>query len=762
MKGDAHLPTGVFSGHAGRKWKRISLRGAISICIALFISASIAELLDAGAFFTISPAFAKKNGNGGGAKGGNGGGENKSGGASRRNNVDGGTNDDGASDSSAGEDAGAVIDFHDEGFAPHKDAGDEIRLGGHRDFSDRTHTDKFGDHDRDSDKVDLKLFKDNIDGDLGVKDKIDLKFLKKSLGDAEDYVKPLSADNPDKGGRISQGEGRAADGDRPLGRDKADRDDQALKVKDLGPGDKFDLKHLKRGAEPEEYGKLLNADASKKDALNSADERQVQEKGATLGAEKTSKDENSELQALRAQSTELKGAITELKAERKDATKEEKKEIKEEIKELRNELKDVKTAIKAAKGEPELGGESAVSQNGSGGAGLQPIAVGSYASREVLALGLSPAGSDRIRALGFQISDSALEYGGTTLRTLFVPERVDALQAIRMLRRELPSDSFHLNRLYRPYYPSNNDDIEEKLRLDLGHAGKNCMGDKCYGKTAIHWKDELAKCTHEVSIGVIDTEVDLRHPTFAGQKILQKTFLADGRKLSPNWHGTGILALLAGRPDSGTPGLVPGAKFVVASSFFADDNGEAITDTVSLLRSLEWMGSSGVKVVNMSFAGPDDVLVQGRIKTLRSKGLVFTAAAGNDGPAASPNYPAAYPEVVAVTAVTKDLRIYPSANRGEYIDLAAPGVRIWTALPDGREGYRTGTSFATPFATAVLALQRSTTISEPEEQLLDNLKTIPLGTGERNPIYGRGLLQAPSECVGSGAVVSNKAPPPAR
>jgi hypothetical protein len=62
----------------------------------------------------------------------------------------------------------------------------------------------------------------------------------------------------------------------------------------------------------------------------------------------------------------------------------------------------------------------------------------------------------------------------------------------------------------------------------------------------------------------------------------------------------------------------------------------------------------------------------------------------------------------------------------------------------------------------VLALQHPDMMSGSEETLLDNLRTVPLGTGERNPIYGRGLLQAPSECPGSGATASSKTAPPPR
>ncbi len=43
------------------------------------------------------------------------------------------------------------------------------------------------------------------------------------------------------------------------------------------------------------------------------------------------------------------------------------------------------------------------------------------------------------------------------------------------------------------------------------------------------------------------------------------------------------------------------------------------------------------------------------------------------------------------------------ANRGDYIDVAAPGVRVWTALPNNKEGAQSGTSFAAPFVTAIVA-----------------------------------------------------------
>jgi hypothetical protein len=381
----------------------------------------------------------------------------------------------------------------------------------------------------------------------------------------------------------------------------------------------------------------------------------------------------------------------------------------------------------------------------------------SFVSQEVLALDLSEASVDRIRKLGFDLGVSSPSGEGSALTTLIAPSNLGALEALALLRRELPAERFHLNRLYRPYHLAAGEERAAEGTEAAG-AGKvrPCTNDKCYARSAIQWTDSFAECARNIAVGIIDTDVDLQHPTFAGQRIAQKSFLPGGKQPAPKWHGTGILALLAGRPDSGTPGLIHESSFFLASVFFANDDGEAVTDTVSLLAALDWMKVSGARLVNMSFSGPQDDLVQARIETMRAQGFVFIAAVGNEGPAAAPAYPAAYPEVVAITAVNKDLRIYLSANRGAQIDFAAPGVRIWTALPGAREGYRSGTSFAVPFATAVLALQAEEAFSRPKQDLLAHVKTVSLGAPGWNPIYGRGLLQAPVACPAAGKEVSSR------
>ena len=118
--------------------------------------------------------------------------------------------------------------------------------------------------------------------------------------------------------------------------------------------------------------------------------------------------------------------------------------------------------------------------------------------------------------------------------------------------------------------------------------------------------------------------------------------------------------------------------------------------------------------------------------------------------AAGPSYPAAYDQVIAVTAVNKELQSYRYANRGSYIDIAAPGVAIWTALPGAMEGYHSGTSFATPYVTATLAALYPRLASKTQAEALHQFSYKDLGAPGPDPIFGQGLVVAPATCSGGG------------
>jgi hypothetical protein len=373
--------------------------------------------------------------------------------------------------------------------------------------------------------------------------------------------------------------------------------------------------------------------------------------------------------------------------------------------------------------------------------GLSPM----LANSEILAVGLSHAAIAKAHALGFKIGPSM----HAPVVRLLPPAGIDSLSARDLLRAELPQDRIGLNYVYRPYHyaTGENDDRSARAGGVRKATSGGCDAERCYGPAVIGWQSHLRSCSTNVRIGVIDTSIDRDHPAFKGRNVEIGNFLPAGATRTINWHGTGVLAVLAGSPSSGTPGLVPDAHFFAADVYHADETGQPIADTLSLLRAIDWMGASKVNVINMSMSGPSDELLQNSIADMSARGIVFVAAAGNGGPTAPPSYPAAYPQVIAVTAVDKYLRSYIHANHGDYIDVAAPGVDIWTALPNVLEGFQSGTSFAAPHVTAILATLHARVADKSKEGFLRALAIRDLGQAGRDRVYGRGLVLAPETCL---------------
>jgi minor extracellular protease Epr len=122
---------------------------------------------------------------------------------------------------------------------------------------------------------------------------------------------------------------------------------------------------------------------------------------------------------------------------------------------------------------------------------------------------------------------------------------------------------------------------------------------------------------------------------------------------------------------------------------------------------------------------------------------VLVAAAGNGGPAAAPAYPAAYPGVIAVTAVDEQGRVYRRANRGGYIAFAAGGVHVENRYSKASSATVSGTSFAAPRVAAEIASRLAAQPRPEVQQVLDRLhsEAVDLGEAGRDPVYGWGWLR---------------------
>jgi hypothetical protein len=238
-------------------------------------------------------------------------------------------------------------------------------------------------------------------------------------------------------------------------------------------------------------------------------------------------------------------------------------------------------------------------------------------------------------------------------------------------------------------------------------------------------------------IGMIDTAVDVAHPAFSGSHLQTQHFGSDASK-SPQFHGTAIASMLSAQ-SAEYSGIAPASHLFAASVFERDGDRGEVASTASLVKALDWLAREQVEVINISLAGPPNRLLEAVLNRVHERGIPVLAAAGNAGPASAPLYPAAYESVVAITAVEADGRVFRLANRGDYLDLAAPGVNIRHAEAGGSYVVSSGTSFAVPFATVAVARLHA---SEPGTAVLESLyrSAYDLGPPGKDDIYGYGLL----------------------
>ena len=351
------------------------------------------------------------------------------------------------------------------------------------------------------------------------------------------------------------------------------------------------------------------------------------------------------------------------------------------------------------------------------------------------------------RALGFQVNYTSNDDNGAfPVTRLSVPNGDDTVSALHRLKIALPGKTVALNSLFRIFRHAGSKDSPASALT----PGAACTPEQCQPRAVIGWKDFLRTCSAGLAMGMIDTGVDASHPALASgamaHRIVMESFRNTGKKAAAKSHGTAVAALLVGDAAHGVAGLVPDVTLYAADVFYADGD-QSVTDTVSLLRALDWMHRQGVRLINMSFTGPDDPVLAAAIAQTVRTGVIIVAAAGNDGSDAPPAFPAAYPGVIAVTAVTSDLKPYQRANHGSYIALSAPGVHIWTAAANGKGAYESGTSFAAPYVTAIVATMLRATGSRASVK--DIIRAIPvkdLGSDGGGLVFGRGLAMAPDDC----------------
>ncbi len=247
----------------------------------------------------------------------------------------------------------------------------------------------------------------------------------------------------------------------------------------------------------------------------------------------------------------------------------------------------------------------------------------------------------------------------------------------------------------------------------------------------------------KVKIAVIDTGVDKSHPEFSTALITQYNAVKPKNRYKGHKHGTAIAGIMAAQND--VKGVSPGAHILDARAFFiSKETGNPETDSMILVEALQWSYDKGARIFNLSFEGPKDPVIEDAIQAIYEKGRIFVGAAGNGGPKAKPAYPAAYKYVIATTAIDRKLNRYPMANRGRYVSVAAPGVKVMVLSTANSYSFQSGTSIATAHISGLVALmlERKPKLSGKQVRGILNTTAQDLGIPGPDSDYGAGLADA--------------------
>ena len=242
-----------------------------------------------------------------------------------------------------------------------------------------------------------------------------------------------------------------------------------------------------------------------------------------------------------------------------------------------------------------------------------------------------------------------------------------------------------------------------------------------------------------VTIAVIDSGIDASHPELANA--IADSFDALGSKEGPHVHGTGIAGAIAAHAR--LMGSAPEVRILAIRAFGASASGAQSTSYV-ILKGLDYAALHGAQIVNMSFAGPKDSLIERAVAATAARGIVLIAAAGNAGAKSPPLYPAANPNVIAVSGTDAQEKLFSASNRGNHIALAAPGADIFLPAPDGKYQMTSGTSFSAALVSgiAALLLERNPALKPKDVRTILTSTARDLGAPGRDDLFGAGQADA--------------------
>ncbi len=257
--------------------------------------------------------------------------------------------------------------------------------------------------------------------------------------------------------------------------------------------------------------------------------------------------------------------------------------------------------------------------------------------------------------------------------------------------------------------------------------------------TEIGWN--ITGGAKNVPIAILDSGVDPNHEDLQDRILYgYNTFKDDEEFYDEHGHGTHVAGIVAATTNN--------LKGIAGVSWFNPLlpvkvlNDKAEGSAFEVANGIRWATDHGAKVINLSLGDTfDSNIMHDAVRYAYNHDVVLIAAAGNDN-VDTPMYPAAYDEVIAVSAVDKQRHKAIFSNYGDYIEVTAPGEHIPSTFLDNSYVMMSGTSMAAPHVTGLAGLIRSLKPQLSNVQVADIIRSTcnDLGPKGHDPYFGYGEI----------------------
>ncbi len=260
-----------------------------------------------------------------------------------------------------------------------------------------------------------------------------------------------------------------------------------------------------------------------------------------------------------------------------------------------------------------------------------------------------------------------------------------------------------------------------------------------------------------VVVAIVDTGIDTDHPDLVNNiKGMGNSIDGTGTVEDGNGHGTHVAGIVAAGMNNGIGGVGVAPESSILAIKAIDDNGTGTT--ASVVRGIYLALARDAKIINLSVSSyVYDELNKLAVETAVNAGCIVVAAAGNAS-TEQKVYPAAYEEVIAVGATDRNDDMSYFSNYGDWVEIAAPGSSIYSTIPDGKYGYKSGTSMSAPMVSGTIALilaSRQELLETSNSTCLSKVREILQNT-RREKSYTYGLRSLYGGVYAFGAVAGNE------